>query len=570
MNAIISPRTGFAVLEQKGGFAYIHADEPDSQPVGCKKKDLSRLLGENGPIVSIDGVSLDEARTRLRELRDADLAITLVLTLLDGSLSSQARAAAAEALNPLLNNELVRNKALGILYAHPCAKSADFEGALHLVKEPSLNEILDQLSRDQGRITDVRRSWDAALEAEEVVGETASVLNAFYAHAGLFHEVVLNPHANVVDIFQSPRQQELGIDQDVINRVLLRWNLYLDCIAPDSIVPVDLEQSTEIALTLESLIAGGVYPLGLFLVGPTGARISYHYVPYVSAYIPRERRPPQIKVSVGDGNIVSVGDSNIVHFSAHGDFRVDDDSATAALFNNMGVTALIHGDVDQARDVFSRALEILPPSQDEPGKAATSYNMGVVAQMNGDFDRAEARYWDALVVFQRAEPNRGSAVTAHQLGMLYFKWGRRKEAAEWRLRSLEQFISLKMAYPAVMTCLSPWLLIQTCVPAQTPEHRLAAVRETLDRLGEQPWDILNHILDGSRALEASNAECARYFVMALNELITREEPLLSQLVTEQVRVACQEKIITRIRVTADWKAVTGKPLPLKLSLLLFD
>jgi hypothetical protein len=149
------------------------------------------LLGEVRDGVLVENEDLAAIRQRLADERDGDDALQLALFVLDGDLSDGAREEAAEALEELLDREVVLHFVEGALYACPTPPSADLAGARRLVRRvgaEAVARMLDALAdgRTVMAIEDVWRAWEA-LPPSLFAGEDERVrTRAAFVRTGLF------------------------------------------------------------------------------------------------------------------------------------------------------------------------------------------------------------------------------------------------------------------------------------------------------------------------------------------------------------------------------------------------
>jgi tetratricopeptide (TPR) repeat protein len=85
--------------------------------------------------------------------------------------------------------------------------------------------------------------------------------------------------------------------------------------------------------------------------------------------------------------------------------------------NYRGAIALRHGDVSDAEDHFSAALEMARTLNDHMAEARALNNLGILANIRGDAETALAHYRRALVAYQHDGLVRGMAETYHNIGI---------------------------------------------------------------------------------------------------------------------------------------------------------
>ncbi len=113
----------------------------------------------------------------------------------------------------------------------------------------------------------------------------------------------------------------------------------------------------------------------------------------------------------------------------------------AVVLSNLGVNWLDVGDIERARDLFARALDIDRKlvGEDHPSFAKDEMNLAATMQMAGDFPQAEQLLVHALEVYRKAlgGDHVRMAVCYENLGKLYIDWKKTDKAEEYLQRAAE-------------------------------------------------------------------------------------------------------------------------------------
>jgi tetratricopeptide (TPR) repeat protein len=118
-------------------------------------------------------------------------------------------------------------------------------------------------------------------------------------------------------------------------------------------------------------------------------------------------------------------------FEAHGDGL-----SKAATYSQLGMTAKDRGRLDEADDWYRKALTIKKKLGDRPGMAITYHQLGNIAQDRERLDEADDWYRKALTIFETHGDRPGIAAAYHQLGAIAQDRGRLDEADDWYRKSL--------------------------------------------------------------------------------------------------------------------------------------
>jgi tetratricopeptide (TPR) repeat protein len=103
--------------------------------------------------------------------------------------------------------------------------------------------------------------------------------------------------------------------------------------------------------------------------------------------------------------------------------------------NYLGTVAQDRGLLDNAADLYARALAISQELGDRPGLAAGYHQLGMVAQAQGRLDEAAGVFAQSLAISEELGDRPGLAAGYHQIGTTAYLRGRLDEAAEWYARA---------------------------------------------------------------------------------------------------------------------------------------
>ena len=113
---------------------------------------------------------------------------------------------------------------------------------------------------------------------------------------------------------------------------------------------------------------------------------------------------------------------------------IGDTVRAAEAQNVLAGFALEHGDLDQARDQYHRAVQL--GGADPLLKGRVEQNLGIIANVHGDWVEARHHYERSLAAFVAAEDERGCAIAYHNLGMVSADHGDWAEAERYLEHSL--------------------------------------------------------------------------------------------------------------------------------------
>lgn len=100
----------------------------------------------------------------------------------------------------------------------------------------------------------------------------------------------------------------------------------------------------------------------------------------------------------------------------------------AAALGRLGRLARGRGELDQARLLLWRALELFQQAEDLRGVAAVQDDLGMVAYLAGDFETALAHSTAALEIRRGLEDPLGEALSTHNLGLVHLARGQPRQA----------------------------------------------------------------------------------------------------------------------------------------------
>ena len=192
MDAIVSGSAGIAVLMENGRLALIHEEDP-GKVVRGSVADVHLVLGEGNSAEVMEDVCKDDVIEHLKLARVKELALHLVLILLDRELSGNVREEAAEALEEIIGNRYVREQVECVLFAHELPNCIDVGVAFNCCKsaKAKLTEsFLRRLIELQPYIVATRRQWDAIPEACFGVGVERNYIHEIMVREGCFRGLV--------------------------------------------------------------------------------------------------------------------------------------------------------------------------------------------------------------------------------------------------------------------------------------------------------------------------------------------------------------------------------------------
>jgi hypothetical protein len=213
MEAMISGRTGIAVVVDGENLASIHASDPERM-VSRQASELRFLIGEGGDFVPVENASRERIVQELLLERDKEEALLLALILLDSDLSKVLRAQAAGELEGLLDKDGVGPGVENVLYAEPLPCEADLRGAFAAAKgERKVLALFDRLSVRQEEIRDAREAWTAI--PPTTFGGERKMWQFVAVREGFFRRLVLqiaggrNVHELLIEASECPSVQAL-------------------------------------------------------------------------------------------------------------------------------------------------------------------------------------------------------------------------------------------------------------------------------------------------------------------------------------------------------------------------
>src|SRR6185295_3028955 len=249
MNAVVSGQAGVALLidgEWLSSFGAGQTAEMTRRSPG----EVPLLLGDAKDLQFLEGVELEEVRSRLEQAsREVD-ALHLALILLDESLEPDTRRTAAEELDELLavdgNLRFVEN----VLYAHPLPRGADLVGALAACpgNDDRIRHLLKRLGSLQSVITEVYFAWEQIREGLFDGKHDRAYARSIAAREGFFRDVVvLRAAEGSIDSFLTAAYLNASFRKARNDREILRaWlaSMSLDQRARVEHVAVNLQPET--------------------------------------------------------------------------------------------------------------------------------------------------------------------------------------------------------------------------------------------------------------------------------------------------------------------------------------
>ncbi|HZF11442.1 MAG TPA: hypothetical protein VFE33_21840 [Thermoanaerobaculia bacterium] len=192
MDALISARTGTALLVEGADLISIHAGAPD-KGIPRYAEEVPRLFGEALDLQVLRGVDRAQVVRRLQQEADSAEALQLSLILLDPKLSGEIRGEAAEELESALGEEGRIEGLERVLYAHPLPSTADLPGALARAAghAPRVQNLLLHLTAFQPLIEEVRHAWIDIPDALFASTAERRRFQAALVREGHFRELVL-------------------------------------------------------------------------------------------------------------------------------------------------------------------------------------------------------------------------------------------------------------------------------------------------------------------------------------------------------------------------------------------
>ena len=186
MRAVISGRSGVAILIEGDEIRYIDL-ERTQEPRACSPRDLRFLLADARDLIFYESDDLDAIRQQLADARASDDALQLALFMIDADLSRDTREAVALDLEELLVHSVVMRFVEGVLYAHPCPRSADLVGALDIAQArscPRVRCMFEELAETQKEIGETWLAWERLPSA--LFEDDRAQTRVAFVRAGMF------------------------------------------------------------------------------------------------------------------------------------------------------------------------------------------------------------------------------------------------------------------------------------------------------------------------------------------------------------------------------------------------
>ncbi len=159
MDAIISGRAGVAVIVDGEDMGLIRAEVPDEM-IAEHPGNIGMLLSDARDIEIVEDAEKAQVKELLLRAQDREDSLDMTLILLDGSLSEDVRAEAAEVLEDLLSDNYVVEKLEGVLYARDLPKEADLEGGIRCCRLKQAEQVVSFLQKLRDRQKHIKVVWD--------------------------------------------------------------------------------------------------------------------------------------------------------------------------------------------------------------------------------------------------------------------------------------------------------------------------------------------------------------------------------------------------------------------------
>ena len=117
--------------------------------------------------------------------------------------------------------------------------------------------------------------------------------------------------------------------------------------------------------------------------------------------------------------------------------KVGDNRSIADTLVNLGTLAYARGDLVEAQQRYANALAVWRGLGDAPKEAIVWYQLGMVAEMAKNWDEAERYCRESLKIDEKIGNKAGVALTCNLLGVVVGQAERLKEAEQWFNRAIE-------------------------------------------------------------------------------------------------------------------------------------
>ena len=163
MKAVISGRSGVAIISHQGNLLSLNLDAPDKL-IPRQSHEIKFLLGDANDLEFVEDTNHEQLKRRLKSSYQAAYALDLMLFVLDSELSAETRSEAASELEHLLAEPAISNHLESVLYAHPLPQDADLAGAFHhseMTQAARTIAWLQELERLQPIIARSFSAWES-------------------------------------------------------------------------------------------------------------------------------------------------------------------------------------------------------------------------------------------------------------------------------------------------------------------------------------------------------------------------------------------------------------------------
>jgi hypothetical protein len=225
VNAVISGRARIALVQDGDQFFSIDADKPE-QTTPRQRWEYRFLFNGVVDLDFVEDVDRTEVVRRLTAAARRERALHFALVLIDGAWTTERRRSAAADLESLLSESEaeLRDYIQNVLYSLPLPAPAAVQSALLLAPGERTRDLLGSLVRAQNDIREMRKAWEAAIQAQIENPEDRAFARARAVRAGLFRLVVAfrGRAAKLENILQRASASDLA-DVPGLQALVSRW-----------------------------------------------------------------------------------------------------------------------------------------------------------------------------------------------------------------------------------------------------------------------------------------------------------------------------------------------------------
>lgn len=188
MQALVSDQGTGAILADDGRYYWL---DESGQRQEISEAEVPPLLAAGGEFYPLPDVTLKDVCAELELAKSTDEALLLSLTLLDRESSREMRARAGYALEGILHEKRVYERASDILWARPLGNDVDFDLALGAAAHaPRVHRFLAELREAQPHVNEVWNLWHTLPESSFRQAVSREDLEFFVIRHGAFREAV--------------------------------------------------------------------------------------------------------------------------------------------------------------------------------------------------------------------------------------------------------------------------------------------------------------------------------------------------------------------------------------------